>query len=91
MIGLQPKIANGPLAQLAAQLTLNQTVPGSSPGRPTPYLWSTRPEITPCRCSITVRGHAGVVKMANTPALGAGARKSLEVQVLSPAQVTARP
>jgi hypothetical protein len=30
-------------------------------------------------------GHAGVVKLANTPALGAGARKSLGVQVPPPA------
>jgi hypothetical protein len=32
------KIRAGPLAQLAAQLTLNQTVPGSSPWRPTIHL-----------------------------------------------------
>ncbi len=30
---------------------------------------------------------AGVAKLADAPALGAGARKGMEVQVLSPAQI----
>jgi len=32
-----------------------------------------------------MHAHAGVVKLAYTPALGAGSRKGVEVQVLSPA------
>jgi hypothetical protein len=42
VFGTQPNVLSGPLAQLVEQLTLNQRVPGSSPGRLTnPFAYNT--------------------------------------------------